>query len=139
MSMFKERRGFAAMSKAKQAAISSLGGKAAHVKGTAHQFDSLEARQAGRLGGEAIARDRYHMAEIGRRGGIARAKNAARKAKEAATHPLAEGTYMGEVQAIDRTKQGRAEVEIRVMEIASDARKAPIGIPVLRRHDLPKE
>jgi len=45
------------------------GGKAAHEKGTAHEFDSEEAREAGRKGGEAVSQDREHMAEIGRKGG----------------------------------------------------------------------
>jgi hypothetical protein len=57
MNFFKERRGFAAMSEDKQRAISSKGGKAAHVKGTAHQFSAEEARRAGRLGGEAVSQN----------------------------------------------------------------------------------
>jgi general stress protein YciG len=35
----------------RQRQISSQGGKAAHQKGTAHEFDSNEAREAGRKGG----------------------------------------------------------------------------------------
>jgi hypothetical protein len=35
----------------RQRQISSQGGKAAHQKGTAHEFDSEEAREAGRKGG----------------------------------------------------------------------------------------
>lgn len=49
----KTRRGFAAMDPAKASAISSLGGKAGHRKGTAHEWDSSEAREAGRKGGVA--------------------------------------------------------------------------------------
>ena len=49
--------------------FASMGGKAAHAKGTAHQFTSEEARAAGRKGGAAVSRDRKHMAEIGRKGG----------------------------------------------------------------------
>lgn len=41
------------MDQAKQREIASKGGKAAHEKGTAHEFDSEEAREAGRKGGEA--------------------------------------------------------------------------------------
>jgi general stress protein YciG len=44
-------RGFASMDRARQRQISSQGGKAAHQKGTAHEFDSQEAREAGRKGG----------------------------------------------------------------------------------------
>ena len=47
------RRGFAAMDEDKQREIASKGGKAAHEKGTAHEFSSEEAREAGRKGGEA--------------------------------------------------------------------------------------
>ena len=65
-------RGFAAMDDDKQREIASKGGQAAHDKGTAHEFDSEEAREAGRKGGEAVSRDREHMAEIGQKGGEAR-------------------------------------------------------------------
>src|SRR5258708_5919314 len=62
-------RGFAAMDADRQRAIASKGGKAAHDKGTAHRFTADEAREAGRKGGEAVSRNRKHMAEIGREGG----------------------------------------------------------------------
>ena len=65
-------RGFASMDRSKQREIASKGGKAAHAKGTAHEFDSGEAREAGRKGGMAVSRNREHMAAIGRRGGEAR-------------------------------------------------------------------
>lgn len=44
-------RGFAGLTPERHREISSQGGKAAHEKGTAHEFDSEEARQAGRKGG----------------------------------------------------------------------------------------
>lgn len=66
------KRGFAAMDEATQRAIASKGGQAAHQKGTAHEFDSEEARRAGQKGGEAVSRDREHMAAIGRKGGESR-------------------------------------------------------------------
>ena len=47
------KRGFASMDAERQRQIASQGGKAAHEKGTAHEFDSAEAREAGRKGGEA--------------------------------------------------------------------------------------
>src|ERR1043166_1267387 len=68
----RSNRGFASMDQRKQKEIASKGGKAAHAKGTAHEFDSTEAREAGRKGGLAVSRDRAHMAQIGRRGGEAR-------------------------------------------------------------------
>lgn len=73
------RRGFASMDEARQRAIASEGGRAAHARGTAHEFTSAEAREAGRKGGEAVSQNREHMAAIGRRGGEARG-NAHRKA-----------------------------------------------------------
>lgn len=54
----KQRRGFAAMSREKQKEIASLGGKAAHAKGTAHEFTSAEAKRAGAIGGARNARNK---------------------------------------------------------------------------------
>jgi len=51
--MAKEDRGFASMDRVKQREIAQKGGKAAHLKGTAHEWTSEEARQAGRKGGMA--------------------------------------------------------------------------------------
>jgi uncharacterized protein len=68
----RSNRGFASMDRGKQKEIASKGGKAAHAKGTAHEFDSGEAREAGRKGGLAVSQNREHMAKIGRRGGEAR-------------------------------------------------------------------
>lgn len=48
----KARRGFASMSPEKQREIASKGGRAAHAKGTAHQWSTEEARSAGRKGGQ---------------------------------------------------------------------------------------
>ena len=48
----RERRGFASMSPEKQREIASKGGRAAHQKGTAHEWTSEEARSAGRKGGQ---------------------------------------------------------------------------------------
>jgi len=63
------RRGFASMDPDKQRTIASKGGKAAHAKGTAHEFTSEEAREAGRRGGMVVSQNREHMAAIGREGG----------------------------------------------------------------------
>ncbi len=71
----RSNRGFASMDRSKQREIASKGGKAAHAKGTAHEFDSGEAREAGRKGGVAVSRNREHMAAIGRRGGEARGQS----------------------------------------------------------------
>lgn len=48
----KERRGFASMTPEKQREIASKGGRAAHQKGSAHEWTSDEARSAGRKGGQ---------------------------------------------------------------------------------------
>lgn len=80
----KSARGFASMDQAKQREIASKGGRAAHAKGTAHEFDSGEARAAGRKGGMAVSRNREHMAAIGRRGGEARGQRARLAAQAAA-------------------------------------------------------
>ena len=48
----KERRGFASMSPERQKEIASKGGRAAHAKGTAHEWTPEEARSAGRKGGQ---------------------------------------------------------------------------------------
>jgi general stress protein YciG len=69
-------RGFASMDRERQREIASKGGRAAHAKGTAHEWTAEEARAAGRKGGEAVSKDREHMAAIGRDGGGARSANA---------------------------------------------------------------
>jgi len=64
-------RGFASMDPDKQREIASKGGRAAHKKGTAHEFSSEEARAAGLKGGEKVSQNREHMSQIGSRGGRA--------------------------------------------------------------------
>jgi general stress protein YciG len=44
-----KNRGFASMDPERQRQIASEGGKAAHQKGTAHEFTSEEARRAGSM------------------------------------------------------------------------------------------
>ena len=64
-SVAKEDRGFASMDRVKQREIASKGGKAAHQKGTAHEWTSEEAREAGRKGGMASHRRRKEMMDQG--------------------------------------------------------------------------
>jgi hypothetical protein len=59
--MGKEDRGFASMDRAQQREIASKGGRAAHTKGTAHEWTSEEAREAGRKGGMASHRRREQL------------------------------------------------------------------------------
>ena len=70
-------RGFAAMDQDKQREIASKGGKAAHEKGTAHEFSSQQAAEAGSKGGKAAhAKGTAHefssqeAAVAGRKGGL---------------------------------------------------------------------
>jgi general stress protein YciG len=86
----KSKRGFASMDANRQREIASKGGRAAHAKGTAHEWTSYEARVAGRKGGEVVSRDRAHMAAIGREGGESRGARNRRRASRGA-----EGTAAG--------------------------------------------
>ncbi|HEY8088886.1 MAG TPA: KGG domain-containing protein [Polyangiaceae bacterium] len=56
-------RGFAAMDRTLVSEIARKGGKAAHSAGTAHEFTSEEAREAGRKGGRATHAKRRQGAE----------------------------------------------------------------------------
>ena len=78
--MAKEDRGFASMDRAKQRDIASKGGKAAHQKGTAHEWTSEEARDAGRKGG--IASHRRRREQLG--GDTSATQPAAESANESA-------------------------------------------------------
>jgi general stress protein YciG len=71
-----KKRGFASMDANRQREIASKGGRAAHEKGTAHEFTPEEARAAGRKGGQsAHMRGTAHRftseeaREAGRKGG----------------------------------------------------------------------
>ena len=67
--MATEDRGFASMERNKQREIASKGGKAAHQKGTAHEWTSEEAREAGRKGGMASHRRKQEQQGGGSGGG----------------------------------------------------------------------
>lgn len=49
----KSRKGFASMKPEVRKKIASMGGKASHERGTAHEFTPDEAKKAGRKGGLA--------------------------------------------------------------------------------------
>ena len=70
--MAKEDRGFASMDRHKQRDIASKGGKAAHQKGTAHEWTSEEAREAGRKGGMASHRRKQEQQQQNDEGSSAR-------------------------------------------------------------------
>jgi len=69
-----------------QREIASKGGVAAHESGNAHEWDEEEAAEAGEKGGRTVSRDREHMAEIGRLGGLAAHHHDAAHYHEAAAH-----------------------------------------------------
>ncbi len=60
----KSNRGFAAMSPERQKEIASQGGRAAHQQGVAHEWNSQEAREAGRKGGQKSGRSRRGDSEV---------------------------------------------------------------------------
>jgi len=105
----RSNRGFASMDRSKQREIASKGGRAAHQKGTAHEFDSSEARAAGRKGGVTVSKNREHMAAIGRRGGEARGANRAARMQQS-TEPALD-TSAGNAQSTQRF-QGDREVGV---------------------------
>lgn len=93
----KKKRGMAAVSKEVQQRIASAGGKAAHAKGTAHEFTTEQASEAGKKGGVAAHANgnahEFTSAEAraaGKKGGAVRWSNYyKRKAEEKAAEPKA--------------------------------------------------
>jgi general stress protein YciG len=61
----KLNRGFATLTPERRAEIASKGGKAAHQKGTAHEWTSDEARAAGSKGGTISRGGRGRLVEGG--------------------------------------------------------------------------
>ena len=102
------KRGFASMDTAKQREIASKGGRAAHAKGTAHEFTTDEARVAGRKGGEAVSRDRQHMSTIGREGGHSRGARA-RAASQSDNGPVP--SRLGSDQPFERQSTSDRGIE----------------------------
>ena len=83
------KRGFAAMDPERQREIASMGGRAAHERGLAHEFTSEEARRAGHLGGERTSEshEREFYDEIGHKAGAHRAETHGRGFYEELGHP----------------------------------------------------
>jgi general stress protein YciG len=82
----KQKRGFAVMPIERRSEIASQGGKAAHIKGTAHEFNSVSGRSAGLKGGAVMAKNKEHMSRIGKLGAAARIASQ-REAKANGTTP----------------------------------------------------
>ncbi|HEY2586548.1 MAG TPA: KGG domain-containing protein [Tepidisphaeraceae bacterium] len=97
-------RGFASMDREKQREIARKGGRAAHEKGTAHEFTPDEARAAGRKGGERVSANRDHMSRIGRLGGkhsAGRRQATRQSAGGSTTQPGSEAMETSETSASD--------------------------------------
>lgn len=118
----------------RQRAISSLGGKAAHAKGTAHEYTSAEAVEAGRKGGRAAwALQRAYKftsetaSAAGRKGAAAR--QAARlAARQAASAPQARvSTRVPVADLLDRSNAELATVLGVSRQWISTARKTGVS------------
>ena len=108
----KSRRGFASMDPSRQREIASKGGRAAHAKGTAHEWSSDEARVAGRKGGEVVSRDRSHMAAIGREGGEARGANARAARAQRYSDSAGQGAAFGQDATGSSSRSSMADREL---------------------------
>jgi len=95
-----EGRGFAGMDEERRREVARMGGRAAHQKGTAHEFSSEEAREAGRKGGRAVSQNREHMSAIGREGGESRAASQTRR--RSAAEEVEGGMQMGRPRSPSR-------------------------------------
>ena len=104
----RSNRGFASMDASRQREIASKGGRAAHAKGTAHEWTPDEARVAGRKGGEAVSRDRAHMAAIGREGGGARGRNARAQAQNGGSQSSSGAQSSGAQSSGGRGEESRS-------------------------------
>jgi hypothetical protein len=83
------KRGFASMDGDKQRMIASKGGKAAHAKGTAHEWSSEEARAAGRKGGESRGtRGRVNAQPIVSSNFLTQAGSSLRSIEQNSTNPF---------------------------------------------------
>src|SRR5512141_512680 len=80
----KSNRGFASMDPQRQREIASEGGRAAHEKGTAHEFTSEEAREAGRKGGQARSANR--RSALGQSGGSSHASGSQGSSDGSSSH-----------------------------------------------------
>lgn len=81
------RRGFAVLDAERRREIARLGGKTAHANGNAHRFNPEEASLAGKKGGAVISENRDYMANIGRRGGLAKRGYKLRRAQQTEASP----------------------------------------------------
>ena len=133
----KSKRGFASMDSNRQREIASKGGRAAHAKGTAHEWTSDEARVAGRKGGEVVSRDRAHMAAIGREGGESRgAKNRRRQtAASRGSEATSGGAYSDRESPVEVSREGMSSSGLGSRGSRDDL--SDNGIESVRDEDVP--
>ena len=118
----------------RQREIASKGGRAAHAKGTAHEWTSDEARVAGRKGGEVVSRDRAHMAAIGREGGESRgAKNRRRQTVGRGSEA---GAYSDRESPVEVSREGMASSNVGSSRSTRDE-MSDEGIESVRDEDVP--
>ena len=133
----KSKRGFASMDANRQREIASKGGRAAHAKGTAHEWTSDEARVAGRKGGEVVSRDRAHMAAIGREGGESRgAKNRRRQNASRGVEGVGAsgGAYSDRESPVEVSREGLSPQEIGARGMRDDLDQ---DVESVRDEDVP--
>jgi general stress protein YciG len=121
------KRGFASMDPSKQREIASKGGRAAHAKGTAHEFTSDEARVAGRKGGEAVSRDRAHMSAIGREGGHSRGTRSRQGGNDSTSAARQEPNDRGSFAAGGSDRESRSGESSRGESSRGDASRGDHG------------
>lgn len=131
----KSKRGFASMDANRQREIASKGGRAAHAKGTAHEWSSDEARVAGRKGGEVVSRDRAHMAAIGREGGESRgAKNRRRQTPGRGSESI--GAYSDRESPVEVSREGMVPSSSNVGSRTSRDEMSDEGTESVRDEDV---
>jgi len=65
MTTTKAKRGFAAMTPEQRQSIAAAGGRAAHAKGTAYEFDTEAASAAGKKGAAVALENRRRRQQAG--------------------------------------------------------------------------
>jgi general stress protein YciG len=122
------------MDAAKQREIASKGGRAAHQKGTAHQFTPEEARAAGRKGGQAAhfkgTAHKFTSEEAraaGRKGGRS-ARSSPEMTPAANNTPATSPEETPEVR--DTGTSGARPTEQMAPTINGNGTRAPAGMPM---------
>lgn len=97
------KRGFAAMDPEQQRLIAAEGGRAAHEKGTAHEFTSEEARRAGAM---SHKNDRNHQSHQSSQSGSSGSRNLASAGNQAGGEQAADDDGRGSPRGSKSKRQG---------------------------------